>query len=235
MSGHVVPFEGHAHRDAERLLPWYANDTLDADERARVHRHLSECAACRAELAMLLPLAELPDAGEAPRDAGDVERDWLRLRGRLHAQQRASSARGFQRMRSGWRTSAPWMRVAIAAQCALVAVLVAALFQSARDPAAPVVADTRDDAPYRTLSVDAAPTYVERNDSLLVVFDPRLTDAQLRDLLGANHARIVDGPNAAGAFVVAAPAGQAELVRNALRASPGVAMAERLAPSAKEP
>jgi len=68
---------------------------------------------------------------------------------------------------------------------------------------------------------------------LLVVFDPRLTDAQLRELLGANHARIVDGPNTAGAFLVAAPKGQADLVRNALRASPGVAMAERLAPPAK--
>jgi hypothetical protein len=34
---------------------------------------------------------------------------------------------------------------------------------------------------------------------------------------------------------VAAPPGQADLVRNPLRASPGVAMAERLAPSAKEP
>ena len=234
MSGHVVPFEGHAHRDAERLLPWYANNTLDADERARVHRHLSECAACRADLAMLLPLAELDATGEATRDAADIDRDWARLRGRLHAQHRATSAPGFQRLRSGWRTSAPWMRVALAAQCALVAVLVAALFQSARDPA-PAVADARDEAPYRTLSAEAAPTRVDRNDSLLVVFDPRLTDAQLRDLLGANHARIVDGPNAAGAFLVAAPPGQADLVRNALRASPGVAMAERLAPSAKEP
>ena len=59
MSGHVLPFEGHAHRDVERLLPWYANATLDPDEDARVRAHLIECAACRAELATLRAVMEL--------------------------------------------------------------------------------------------------------------------------------------------------------------------------------
>jgi hypothetical protein len=118
------------------------------------------------------------------------------------------------------------MRVALAAQCAVVAVLVVFLVRTERAP--------RDDAPgqdqaFQTLSATPAPRATA--DTMLVVFDPRLTDAQLRELLGANHARIVDGPNAAGAFLVAAPSGHAEPVRNALRASPGVVMAELLAPT----
>ena len=44
------------------------------------------------------------------------------------------------------------------------------------------------------------------------------------------HARIVDGPNAAGAYLIATPPGQAEVVRHALRESRVVSMAERLAP-----
>ena len=221
MNGRVLTFEGGEHREVERLLPWYANATLEPDERARVHQHLSECGSCRAELAGLRAMIDA--AADAPVETGDadIDRGWERLHRRLHAARNtAATPRSLHRLQRGWRSAAPWVRVALAAQCAVVAVLVVFLVRTERAP--------RDDAPYRTLSAAAEPR--ASADTLLVVFDPRLTDAQLRELLGANHARIVDGPNATGAFLVAAPPGQAELVRNALRASPGVAMAERLAP-----
>ena len=217
MSGHVLPFEGHAHRDVERLLPWYANATLDPDEDARVRAHLIECAACRAELATLRAVMEL---APPTSDARETDRGWMRMRDRLHAARRtpgpaprlAPRARRLVRhagrgCASRWRRSSPSSRVL-------------AMFLLGDPQPAPQT--------FTTLSATPAP-HASR-DTLLVVFDPRMTDAQLRELLGANRARIVDGPNAAGAFLVAAPPGQADLVRNALRASPGVAMAERLAP-----
>jgi len=221
----VLPFEGRTHRETERLLPWYANGTLDAGEHELVHAHLSECAACRADLALLRAQFDVIDE-EDDASRASTDDDWHRLRNRLHAHRQAAARSPVQRARSGWRNAAPWMRVAVAAQLAVVAVLGAFLV------GVPLQRETAPQPEYRTLSATpAAP--VSNDDTLLVVFDPRLTDAQLRELLGANHARIVDGPNTAGAFLVAAPQGQAELVRNALRASPGVAMAERLAPPAK--
>lgn len=39
------------HADVWNLLPWYVNDTLDADERKRVERHLTQCLTCRTEVA----------------------------------------------------------------------------------------------------------------------------------------------------------------------------------------
>jgi len=42
--------EAERHREIAELLPWYANGTLSADERARVERHLQRCAGCRREL-----------------------------------------------------------------------------------------------------------------------------------------------------------------------------------------
>jgi anti-sigma-K factor RskA len=226
VTGHVLPFEGRSHRDVERLLPWYVNATLDAGERDLVRQHLADCAHCRSEVAALRALvgAGAEDTVE-PDDARALDRDWSRLRVRLHAQRREASRSSVHRMRTGWRTSAKWMRVALAAQVCVVAVLAVFLMRTERAPSTDAASF---DAPYRTLSATSSP--IPSNDTMLVVFDPRLTDAQLRELLGANHARIVDGPNAAGAFLVAAPQGQAELVRNALRASPGVAMAELLAP-----
>jgi len=226
VSGRVLSFEGRSHGDVERMLPWYANGTLDADDAVLVRQHLADCAQCRGEIATLRALMDAHGEPGADDIAG-VDRDWSRLRNRLRAQRQMATRPGFQRMRTGWRMSAPWMRVAMAAQFGVVAILAVFLLRAERaPPPAP------DDAPYRTLS--APVVTVAAGDTLLVVFDPRLTDAQLRELLGANHARIVDGPNTAGAFVVAAPKGQAEPVRNALRASPGIVMAELLSPAAGE-
>ena len=216
MSGHVLPFEGHAHRDVERLLPWYANATLDSDEDARVRAHLVECAACRAELATLRAVMEL---APTTSDARETDRGWMRMRNRLHAASRTPGpGLDWRRVRAGWSGTPAWLRVAVAAQFAFIGVLAMFLLG---DP---------QPAPQTFTTLSATPAPHASRDTLLVVFDPRMTDAQLRELLGANRARIVDGPNAAGAFLVAAPPGQADLVRNALRASPGVAMAERLAP-----
>jgi hypothetical protein len=51
-------------------------------------------------------------------------------------------------------------------------------------------------APYRTLG--AVPAANPGN--LVIVFDPRTDESRMRRLLLASQARIVDGPNDAGAY-----------------------------------
>ena len=49
--GPLTPGEGRDRHEAiGELLPWYLNDTLEADEHERVERHLQSCAECRDEL-----------------------------------------------------------------------------------------------------------------------------------------------------------------------------------------
>ncbi len=54
------------HAEIVELLPWYANGTLESEERARVQAHLQSCSACRMELDEMRGLQsalmqELPD------------------------------------------------------------------------------------------------------------------------------------------------------------------------------
>ena len=45
----LYPIDDPRHSEVADLLPWFANGTLDEDERARVERHLVDCIACKKE------------------------------------------------------------------------------------------------------------------------------------------------------------------------------------------
>lgn len=65
---------------------------------------------------------------------------------------------------------------------------------------------------------------------LVVMFDPSLTENQLRALVQGNGARIVDGPGDTGAYVLAVPQPRAGQALAALRHAQGVRMVARLTP-----
>ena len=203
MSGRVLRFEGSAHAEADRLLPWLANGTLEGDELALVRAHLGECASCRRELAWLRSLQAECTADAPPRHAPGASR-------RLH-QRLAKAKKG-----AAPRRRLTWQHAVIAAQAALLLTLGVALLRA--QP--PVV------GAYHTLGAPAA-----ARDRLVVVFDPGLSEMAMRQLLQACDARVVDGPTAAGAWVLSVPTARAATIREALRAAPGVTLVERLDPA----
>lgn len=198
MSGRVLRFEGSAHTEADRLLPWLANGTLEGDELERVRAHLDECAACRRELDWLRSL-QSACAGEALPEAPSRAPRRLRRRVATHGKR--------------WHDRPRWQGWLIVAQAAVMLLMGLALWRH----------DARPTPTYHTL---AAPTAAR--DRLVVVFDPALSEAHMRRLLQACDARVVDGPTAAGAWILSVPATRATAVREALRAAPGVTLVERL-------
>ena len=70
--------------------------------------------------------------------------------------------------------------------------------------------------------------------NLVIAFDPHLDEARLRSLLLASQARIVDGPNEAGAYVLAVAPARLPMVRDALRAAPGVTLVAALGPAPRQ-
>jgi hypothetical protein len=201
MSGRVLRFEGSAHTEADRLLPWLANDTLEGEELTRVRAHLDECAACRRELEWLRSLQAAYAEQAAPATPARTPR---RLRQRIalaHGKHRPGRSR--------------WQRWLIAVQAAVMLVMGLALLQHDQRP-----------APAPAYHALAAP--VVARDRLVVVFDPMLSEMHMRRLLQACDARVVDGPTASGAWVLSVPSARADAIREALRAAPGVTFVERL-------
>jgi hypothetical protein len=217
-----------AHARAWALIPWLVNGRADAAERAAVEQHLTRCAECRGELAVQQRLRQglqdhLPPAAEL-----DAERGLQRLLGRLdqlpadqetsasqvpNALQPAPTAEP-QRRRAGRLPAA--LAAAVVVQAVGLALLSLQLLRG-------------DDAPYRTLSQPAASAPAA---GYRVVPDPGLPMAQWQALLDDTQLRVVDGPNAAGAYALAPrstpPAAAPADVLARLRATPGVRLAEAL-------
>lgn len=217
MSGQIINFEGRTHREVERLLPWFVNGTLEPDERVWLERHIDECGQCQREIAELNELQAAYMQQAEQESVTDPTRAWQRMRGRLSAPGHAQTQRSWwSRALQDWRQAAPWLRYALAAQPLLLAI--GAFISMPRD----------EPAPYRTLSTQAAAH--DATNTLVIVFDPQTTEAQMRRMLRASHAQIVEGPNDAGAYVLAVPAHRLATVREALRSAPGVTLVESLAP-----
>jgi anti-sigma-K factor RskA len=212
VTGRVLRFESGTHRVVDALLPWYVNGTLEGDELDGVRHHLSQCAQCREEVAWLRELHAACVAAESMPGAGNAFRS---LRHKLEG--RATKGGLSSRLGRVWSHGSTWTRWAAAASLAMVLALGASLLQEARGPTL-----------YHTLG--ASGTTERASGSLIVVFDPATTEADLRRILRQADARLVDGPTRANAYVLDVPAGRRQDVMHMLRAQRAVVRVEQLGP-----
>lgn len=203
--GKVIRLPHDSHRETQLLLPWYAAGRLDAADRARVEAHLSGCARCRSELA-----SEHRLSAEVAGLPVDADIGWAAMLRRIDdADDEASRPR--RSVGGVLAAGAPWVGWA-AAVCVTVVLAGQALIRS---PSAP--------ATYHTLSA-AAPAAPAGD--VIVVFRPDATEAAISRVLSASHARIVDGPTGADAYVLRVPAAERDAAVARLQAQKSVEMAE---------
>lgn len=91
------------HGEFDQLLPLYANGSLDAATRARVARHLEQCAACREELAFLGNVRDALRHAAAKETSARAEGGFDSLPAELRARVQASAQ---QRQPRLWKTAA---------------------------------------------------------------------------------------------------------------------------------
>lgn len=201
MNGRVIKFEGSVHAEADRLLPWYVNGTLADDERLQVEQHLVECAQCQREAAWLRTVQEEFASGDADSEASSKTQ---------HLHRRMGTRSRTWPSPSAWRRRGKQLAWLAAVQAAVIFALGVTLFQQQHDS-------------YHTLS---APN--DKGSLLVVVFDARITEAQLRQLVRTNDARIVGGPTASGAYIVRVPDTREAAARKMLLGSGQVTLVEDL-------
>jgi len=202
MTGDDDTVRDEAHDTLSDLLPWYVTGQLAPDEAARVGAHVAGCAECQAEVAFQQRLE-----AEVARLPLDVERGWADMRGRIEANDDAplpAARRANRTAWIGWGVAATFAVVAGAAWL-------------------PQIAAPRAAAPeYAALGQAAA----DESGNVVVVFHPDTTERQLRAVLKAGDARIVDGPTAAGGYVLHVPTARKDAALAALKAEDRVVLAE---------
>jgi len=209
-----------AHQNVQELLPWFVMGTLDEDDRLTVDQHLESCVACRREVEWH---EQMRDANIAQPLQRDADRAFAALRARLPGQLQAGTqeprarASWFASAAEWWRAQAAWLRWSFALQPVAIGALAIALILGAGRPAS--VPQGAFHALSRTLDTPAR---------LVVVFSPQATQSEMRRVLLANGARIVDGPTAADAYVLAVAPERAENALRQLRTESSVLLIQSL-------
>ncbi|HUO86568.1 MAG TPA: zf-HC2 domain-containing protein [Thermoanaerobaculia bacterium] len=208
------------HQEAWELLPWYVNGTLGSDERQAVEVHLDRCPLCRSELAASRELAFAVRAAEESPQA--VELRLERLLDRLEPPATAQSAPPRVAPRRRGDHLRPAVRWVLALQAAALLVLTLGLGSLlARQPPGPTTGGFRTlaAAPVEAVTPGHTPT-------VRAVFSPTASEAELRRLLLAVEARLIDGPSAAGVYTLQLVGEAPEAALERLRAAPLVELAE---------
>jgi predicted anti-sigma-YlaC factor YlaD len=204
--GSIIRLHDDEHRELQELLPWYVTGQLEPGEHARVGAHVETCPECQAEVRfqqrLQAEIAQLPL---------EVEEGWVQMKRRLEAEGRARPAAAIRRAS---RVSQRWLGWGIAAALTVV-VGVSAI------PKAQLETGT-----YQALG--AKPAAAPGN--LVVIFRPDTTEKAIREMLNASQIRIVDGPTAADAYVLRAPANTRDAVVATLQANRNVVLAQPIDP-----
>jgi anti-sigma factor RsiW len=203
----IIRLHGNKHSEIQQILPWYAAGTLEPQDRAHVDAHLEGCADCQAELRLDHRLRGV--ISELPLD---VEQGWAALRRQMgsEAAERRPATHRLARIFAifGRPLKLGWFVAAEAAFAAFALVVIG-------HPAVPHY--------YRAM----ATPQLAAAGNVIVIFRSDEPERAMRAALLASRARIVDGPTAAGAYILSIPADRtAGLAR--LRGTAGVALAEPL-------
>jgi anti-sigma factor RsiW len=179
------PLPPHAEAEA---LAWYLGGSLSAAEQREVEQHLQGCEQCRAELESLRAVRV------GVRAALDMEPGpSARLR---HAVMRGIAGEPVPAETRGLLSRVhDWLRLPMAPRWTAAAALLLIAVQAG------MLVETsnrlRQVAPeITTRAVQRAPTRLQ------ISFDPKATEAKVRELLLALGARVVDGPTPAGSYVI---------------------------------
>ena len=187
------------HSEIIELLPWYANQTLDENERKAVETHLSECAECASEVKSLSAMkkAVIESANQGPalspfalnRALAQIE-DYERAKSPPAAPSREPEKTFWSRW---WSPTPIFARALIAAQLVLLLALGSLMLYQRSHPA----------GVYTTSSGGAGEN--KASFRIAVQFSDSANEQDIRKTILGIRGKIVDGPSALGLYTVEVP------------------------------
>ena len=226
------------HRFAQRLLPWYANGSLDAQHTRQIASHAHECPSCGEDLQLLEAYrTELQD----PAFPDHLEANLTRMMAAIDRFEVANETRAPRRASVPPKTT--WLAklapivpsqptspaLAWALILGVVAVNTATWIE--RSPEQTAISS------FHVLGAKQVESGSEARE-LQVVFAPALTNSEINRILTPVRAELVTGPSDLGVYTVrigANPEGgeavDAGAVARRLRGEPGVILAEPIVPT----
>jgi hypothetical protein len=194
--------ESVSHEQAAGLLPWLANNTLDAGEKENVLEHALACVICRRELDELERVSNsvADTAKSIPIPAPDMRNINARIDRLINRQNRGRE--WISRIRD--MIAGPW-RVALAVQMGLLIVLASVLFWPGSG-----------DPEFTTLT---QPQNIPDGHYFRVVFSPDLAASDLSQLLEDMTLTVADGPSARGVYTLGISQAMSESERALLLAN----------------
>ncbi len=216
------------HHEVWSLLPWHVNGALKGPELALVQEHLQFCITCRKELVVQRRLAK------AVRNSSVIGRSpqvaFARLRKRIARRETRWWRRCQSLCLAGWARLSDVVLARRAALALSLLLLIGLVF-----PPWQWLASVNNEPKYHTLA-DSDLSAARKND-IRVVFAETVEQEQIRQLLLAVRAQIIEGPSSVGAYTLRIAPGEgagrdtvAALER--LRRDPGVLLAEPTLPIA---
>ncbi|MBI2882967.1 MAG: zf-HC2 domain-containing protein [Candidatus Methylomirabilis oxyfera] len=216
--------EGMEH-DIALLLPWYLNGTLAEGECRQVEDHLAECRPCQRELEELKQLKRWIQASRAaaPVPSADL---FARVVARIEATDPAAqSTRNIQAPTGPWwgERLIAWLQACFAPRWAPILATAMIVLQLAAIVGLLSLRFEGRQEPFETLSGPAMkPPQPAAGLRFRVAFQERASEQAIRTLLQTMGGRIIDGPSAAGFYIieVAPSTGDLEKALDALRSRP---------------
>ena len=219
-------------KSKEQLLAWYANGTLDEQQRVEVEAWLATDPEARLQLAEFEFIQQsVAEVGEEEPGL-DTEAGLSALMGRIDAEEAAnqSTADANQAGSTGllqrlaqwlqWNLTPPVARLAMVSQFAVVLALGALLW----------LPGAEEQPDYQTLS-GSTQTALTEAVLLDIGVEPQTTLAEFQALLQAQQASIIQGPNSIGIYRIQLPPdADTQAGMSALKATPGVIYLERVVP-----
>jgi hypothetical protein len=182
------------HDQVSRLLPWYINESLNADEKTLVEEHLKHCQLCQQALANELVLSKVI---EPSIQAPNVDMAFGKMMNRIESTSSTTTKNTsslFQQIRKKWLSpiSIPvaWL---VLPQLALLLIVTLSLTDL-----------LKDEPNFQALSNDNVNGNAV-NSNVVIIFKSKASLAEVTATLQRYDARIVDGPTVTNAYLLHVP------------------------------